>query len=213
LLSFTIGATTATLVGGVAAWRTGNPWLIVMTFTTTAIAIARVHVTLYYRHHHSDICSDAVALRRWEGRFAIGALAYAACLGFMCFIALALTDEAVSQLLLNVNAIGYTAGVTARNSGRPRIALAQLSLVLWPIIIGSALHLGTPYVLLSLITFLYFLATIELTQYLGGNRLGLLQTINGVAPRDTRSRTRICDSTPLSPICPMGCACMMPIFD
>jgi diguanylate cyclase (GGDEF)-like protein len=177
LLSFTIGATTATLVGGVAAWRTGNPWLIVMTFTTAAIAIARVHVTVYYRHHHSDICSDAVALRLWEGRFAIGALAYAACLGFMCFIALALTDDAVSQLLLNVNAVGYTAGITARNSGRPRIALAQIFLVLWPIIIGSALHLGTPYILLALITFLYFLATIELTHYLGGNRLGLLQTI------------------------------------
>ena len=36
LVSFAIGAATATLVGGIAAWRTGNAWLTVFTIITAA---------------------------------------------------------------------------------------------------------------------------------------------------------------------------------
>jgi diguanylate cyclase (GGDEF)-like protein len=176
LVSFAIGAATATLVGGIAAWRTGNAWLTVFTIITVPVAAARVLITITYRKHRAAIGDDAAALRCWERWYAIGASAFAACLGGLCFVAFAFTDDPISHLLLNANSVGYTAGATARNSSRPRIAVAQLSLILLPITIGSALRLGSAYAVLSVITFLYYLAAIEIAQYLGGHRLRLLLT-------------------------------------
>jgi hypothetical protein len=107
------------------------------------VAAARLLITIAYREDKPALGGDAAALRRWERWYAFGASAYAACLGGLCFVAFAFTDDPISHLLLNANAVGYTAGATARNSSRPRIAVAQLSLILLPITIGSALHLGS----------------------------------------------------------------------
>ena len=172
--SFMIGAAAAALVGGMAAERTSSAWLLALTICATAVAAVRVVITLNYRKHKPAIGGDAAALRRWERWYAIGASVYAACLGGLCFIAFAFIDDPVSHLLLNATAVGYTAGATARNSSRPRIAVAQLSFILLPITIGSALHLGAAYAVLSAITFLYYLAAIEIAQYLAGHRLRLL---------------------------------------
>ena len=174
LVSLAIGATTATLVGGIAVLRTGNPWLAVLTVATAAIAAARLLLTFGYRKNRPTFGGDAVTLRRWERWYAIGASVYGACLGSTCFVGFAFTDDPVSHLLLISNAVGFSAGTTARNSSRPRIAMAQVSFILLPIVIGSALRLGAAYTALSLITFLYYLATIEIAQYLGGNRVRLL---------------------------------------
>ncbi len=174
LVSLAIGATTAALVGGIAVLRTDNPWLAVLTAATAAIAAARLLLTFGYRKNRSTFGGDAAALRRWERWYAIGASVYGACLGSTCFVAIAFTDDPVSHLLLIANAVGFSAGTTARNSSRPRIAVAQVSFILLPIVIGSALRLDAAYAVLSLIAFLYYLATIEIAQYLGHNRVRLL---------------------------------------
>ena len=44
---------------------------------------------------------------------------------------------------------GFAAGTTARNSSWPSIAIAQVSFILLPIVIGSALHLGVAFSLLN----------------------------------------------------------------
>jgi diguanylate cyclase (GGDEF)-like protein len=176
LTSFVVGAAAAAVVGGMAAARTGSAWLLALTVCATAVAAVRVVITLDYRKHKPAIGGDAAALRRWERWYAIGASLYAACLGGLCFVAFTFIDDPVSHLLLNATAVGYTAGATARNSSRPRIAVAQLSFILLPITVGSALHLGSAYVVLSAVTFLYYLAAIEIAQYLAGHRLRLLLT-------------------------------------
>ena len=176
LASFMIGAAASAAVCGVTAWRTGNAWLTVLAVSMVAIATARTAVTLDYRKHKPTIAGDAAALRRWERWYAIGASVYAAWLGGACFVVFAFTDDPVSHLLLNATSVGYTAGVTARNSSRPRIAVAQLSLILLPITIGSALRRDTAYAVLSVVTLLYYLATIEIVQFLARHRLRLLLT-------------------------------------
>ena len=75
LVSFAIGATTATLVGAIAAWRTGNPWLTALTVATAGVAAARALLIVRYREHRSAIGGDAAVLRRWEQWYAIGASA------------------------------------------------------------------------------------------------------------------------------------------
>lgn len=191
LVSFVIGATTAALVGGIAAWRTGSPWLTGLTVGTMVVAAARLLITIAYRKDKRALGGDAAAVRCWERWYAFGASAYAACLGGLCFVAFAFTDDPISHLLLNANAVGYTAGATARNSSRPRIAVAQLSLILLPITIGSALHGGSTYVVLSGITFLYYLATIEIAQYLAGNRVRLLLATRALAEQNFRFDTAL----------------------
>jgi PAS domain-containing protein len=177
LVSFAIGAITATLVGGIAAWRTGNSWLTALAVATAAVAAARVLLIISYRKHKKSIGGDAAALRRWERWYAIGASAYGACIGSVCFVAFAFINDPVSHLLLNSNAVGFAAGTTARNSSQPRIAVTQVSFILLPIVIGCAFRFTPAYLVLSLIVFLYYLATIEIAQYLGKHRLRLLLAI------------------------------------
>ncbi len=171
-----IGTVNTALIGGITAWRTGNPWLTALTAGSLAIAATRVLVIVAYRKHKPGIARDIAALRRWEWWYAIGASAFATCLGGMCFVAFAFADDPISYLLLNSNAAAVAAGTTARTSSRPRVAVAQLSLILLPIAIGSALHGGFAYSVLSVITFLYYFGGVEIAQYLGGQRLRLIMT-------------------------------------
>ncbi len=142
LMSFTIGATTAVLVGGIAASRTGGTSLIFLTVATAAVAAARALLLIEYYKHKSSIAGDGNALRRWERWYAVGALAYGACLGSMCFVGFAFIDNSLCQLLLGTYAVGFTAGTTARTSSRPWIAIKQVSLILLPIILVSAFRGG-----------------------------------------------------------------------
>ena len=173
-MSFAIGATTASLVGAIATWRTGSACLAALTLATAAVAVARVFLIMTYRRYSTAARSDAAALRRWERWYAIGALAYGACIGSTCFVAFAFFDDPVSHLILNSNAVGFAAGTTARNSSRPWIAVTQISCILLPITLGFAFRVNPVYAALSAVMFLYYLAMIEIARYLAGNRLRLL---------------------------------------
>ncbi len=176
LFSFITGAATAVLVGAMAAWRTDSPSLAALTICTALVAAARILSIAHYRKHRPGAGNDVDLLRRFERRYAVGAIVYAALLGFTAFVAYVFTDDTVSFLLLNANGVGYAAGATARNSSRPRIAAAQLVFILLPVALGSALRMQPAYAVLSAITVLYLVSSIEITQYLGINRLRLLLT-------------------------------------
>ena len=176
LFSFITGAATAVLVGAMAAWRTDSPSLAALTICTALVAAARILSIAHYRKHRPGAGNDVDLLRRFERRYAVGAIVYAALLGFTAFVAYVFTDDTVSFLLLNANGVGYAAGATARNSSRPRIAAAQLVFILLPVALGSALRMQPAYTVLSAITVLYLVSSIEITQYLGINRLRLLLT-------------------------------------
>ncbi len=171
LRSLAIGAITGVLVGGIAASRTGNAWLSFLTVAAACVALGRGLLTIEYYKRKSSIVGNGAALGRWERWYAVGALTYGACLGSMCFVGLVFTDDPFCQLLLTIHAVGFTAGTTARNSSRPWIAITQVSFILLPIALGSALRGGLVYMALSAIVFLYYLATIELARYMGANRL------------------------------------------
>ena len=186
LRSLAIGAITGVLVGGIAASRTGSAWLSFLTVASACVALGRGLLTIEYHKRKSSIVGNGTALGRWERWYAVGALAYGACLGGMCFVGLVFTDDPFCQLLLIVHAVGFTAGTTARNSSRPWIAITQVSSILLPIALASALRGGLIYMALSAIIFLYYLATIELARYLGANRLRLLLTTGELAEQNFR---------------------------
>ena len=173
LFSLVAGASTTILVGTMAAWRTGNPWLAALTAGTAAVTIARIVTIAEYRNGRTRHGDDIDFLRSFEQRYATGAIVFAALLGLMGLIAYLFTNDPISFLLITANVVGYSAGATARNAGRPPIAIAQIVALLVPIAIGTALRAQLPYTLLSLITVLYLISSIEIVRYLGANRLRL----------------------------------------
>ena len=174
--TFVIGATTTLLVGAIASWRTGNPWLAALTICTLLVGVARIVIIAEYRKQRPRFGNDIDFLRRFELLHAVGATIYGALIGFTIFVAYLFTDDPVSFLLITANAAGYAAGATARGSSRPASAIAQLVAMLLPVAVGAALRVQPAYAVLSLITLLYLAGSIQLTRYLGANRLRLLLT-------------------------------------
>jgi diguanylate cyclase (GGDEF)-like protein len=184
LLSFGIGAIGGVLVGSMAAWRTGSVLLLILTVLAAAVAVGRVLLTISYRK--AQPVADAATLKMWERRYAIGALAYGACLGGFCFVTLALTNDAATHLIVCASALGFAAGTTARNSSRPRIAVAQVSLIVLPAAAACALRFDPPYLFLSALAILYNATTVEIANYLGGSRLRLLLATRELAQQNLR---------------------------
>jgi len=174
--TFVVGATTTLLVGAIASWRTGNPWLAALTICTVLVAVARIVIITKYRKQRPHFGNDVDFLRRFERLHTVGATVYGALIGFTIFVAYLFTDDPVSFLLITANAAGYAAGATARGSSRPASAIAQLVAMLLPVAIAAALRAQAAYAVLSLITLLYLAGSIQLTRYLGANRLRLLLT-------------------------------------
>jgi len=174
--TFVIGATTTLLVGAIASWRTGNSWLAALTICTLLVGVARIVIIAEYRKQRPRFGNDVDFLRRFELLHAVGATIYGALIGFTIFVAYLFTDDPVSFLLITANAAGYAAGATARGSSRPASAIAQLVAMMLPVAVGAALRVQPAYAVLSLITLLYLAGSIQLTRYLGANRLRLLLT-------------------------------------
>ena len=174
LPSLIVGAASVTFVGAIASWRAGSSWLAACTAGLVLIAIGRAFLALSYHRHVHGGPPDPDTLHRWELRYAVGSWTYAACLGGLCLAAFLTTDDAVTHLLVNAITTGYAAGVTARNSARPQIAVAQLALTIVPLGVASAIRWEPAYLALALVNALYFLSTAEIASYLSKNNLRLL---------------------------------------
>ena len=139
-------------VGAIASWRAGSSWLAACTAGLVLIAIGRALLALSYHRHVLRGPRDPNALHRWELRYAVGSWTYAACLGGLCLAAFLTTDDAVTHLLVNAITTGYAAGVTARHSARPQIAVVQLALTIVPLGVASAICWEPAYLTLAWIS-------------------------------------------------------------
>lgn len=68
-----------------------------------------------------------------QTQYEFGAWIFSALLGLLAFLVLTRTEEPGLQLLTACVALGYAAGICARNAGRPRVALGQLMLAALPL--------------------------------------------------------------------------------
>jgi hypothetical protein len=100
LFTFVVGATTTLLVGAIASWRTGNPWLAALTVCAVLVAVARIVIIAEYRKQRPRFGNDVDVLRRFERLHAVGATVYGALIGFTIFVAYLFTDDPVSFLLI-----------------------------------------------------------------------------------------------------------------
>jgi diguanylate cyclase (GGDEF)-like protein len=101
-----------------------------------------VHMRWYYNTRKSD--PTAADTARWEMRYQIGAMIYAAALGIWCTVCLLSSDDAVAHMICVSVTAGYIAAGAGRTYGRPWIFHMQVALAFVPMAVALSLK-GTPY--------------------------------------------------------------------
>jgi diguanylate cyclase (GGDEF)-like protein len=105
--------------------------------------------------------------RLLELLYEFGAFSYSGMCGLMAAQTVYLSVPPSVRTLMVGNAIGYGAGIAARNAGRPAIAIGQTMLAMFPVIIacGMASEPAYHYLALSLVLFVAAMASITLNMF------------------------------------------------
>lgn len=145
--SLTIGAATGTAVGLVISSLSDGLAIHVVVATLCLVAALRVFSAIFF--HRQLVRGTAVASRRWELAYELGAWAYSGLLGLMGFVTLIGSTNSVIHMLSVSMATGYAGGISGRNAGRVQIAIGQVCLALLPTALGLWLEGSTGYRVLS----------------------------------------------------------------
>ncbi|KEO92649.1 hypothetical protein EH32_15440 [Erythrobacter litoralis] len=148
--SLAIGALTGIAATGVSAFVSGIPQLYVGATVLIIIALLRV-VTAITLSPDSGRTSTA----KLEMVYEIGAFSYAIAIGAVGAMTIWFGAPGEVQVLMVANTLCYGVGVSARNAGRPSIAIGQLTLSLLPImaacVVEGSLALATLAVTIALL--------------------------------------------------------------
>jgi diguanylate cyclase (GGDEF)-like protein len=156
------------LCGGLAFARTGAAWLAAWTGVSLAVLAARgFWIWAYHRRPHVD--PPAFWLRRFE----IGAWVTSVLWSVASIALLSEHDPLAALTIMNVQA-GYALAAAVRNSVVPRIALAQVYLILIPAILCCLATGDVFYIIYALLLFTYVSAAKAIVRHLGQQTLTLL---------------------------------------
>ena len=116
--SLAMGAACGVGTSVVAAWLSGNGLIVAATVLLATIAVFRVSAAAYLLRR-----TDRHDIRQLELIYETGAWSYAFILGMIAALTVTEAIDPELQLLMVGNAIGYGVGISARNAGRPLIAI------------------------------------------------------------------------------------------
>ncbi|MBK6800670.1 MAG: EAL domain-containing protein [Novosphingobium sp.] len=125
-----VGAATGVMASLLTASIADIPAIWHVAIALSVVAVARVVLALVLPRM---VNRDS---RRLELLYEVGAFTFSAQLGLLAALAVWFRVEASAQLLIVGYAIGYGAGIAARNAGRPMISIGQMVLTFFPIILA-----------------------------------------------------------------------------
>lgn len=134
--SLIVGAINCSVTAAAIAWTSGSVTLLICSILIHIVGTLRVICAFAYMRAGED--DDRQDRTYWERLYEIGAWAYSSLLGALAFLTLIWVGHNILALMAATTAIGYGAGVAARNAGRPIIAIGQLCLSTLPISLGLA---------------------------------------------------------------------------
>ena len=143
--SLAIGAVNGILASAVAAVVTGYTSLYVASVVLSLIAVGRIAAAFGISPDRST-----ASTRKLEMVYEVGAFSYALALGAISAMVILYETSAAVQCLMMANALGYGAGICARNAGRPAIALGQLVFATAPVAIAALAMETLPYFFLAM---------------------------------------------------------------
>jgi diguanylate cyclase (GGDEF)-like protein len=150
------GALCAAIAAVMTALKTGNGWLWPCVALLVVTGAARALDTRRYQLRKSTLTPDGVA--RWEIRYQVGAMLYAAALGLWCMVAILGSDDAVAHMICTSVTLCYVAAGGGRTYGRPWIFHVQMLLAIGPLTLALALYGSLYYTGMALLNVLFFLA-------------------------------------------------------
>ena len=175
--SLAIGALNGVAATTVAAWLSGHPELLIGALVLTIIAVARVTAALGLSPDSSDTSTNKLELI-----YEAGALSYSFVIGTIAALTVWLDLDSEVQLLMVANALCYGVAVSARNAGRPSIAIGQLTLTCVPMLVVTLLS-GS----LALLTL--FVTMVLLLPSMGSITLSIFATLrDSIAAAETSAK-------------------------
>src|SRR4051794_21219691 len=136
------GVFCAAVAAMMTAVRAGSgwfgPWLV---FLVGRGALGALDPRQYLQRKEALTAHDAV---RWELRYQVGAMFYAAALGLWCIVAVLSSNDAAAHLICISVTLCYIAAGGGRTYGRPWIFHVQMLLACGPLTLALALY-GSPY--------------------------------------------------------------------
>lgn len=175
--SLAIGAVVTSGAVAVAAHLAQSTWLYVACAALTLIGIVRFISAVVISPERNDTSTSTL-----EVAYEVGAYSYAIALGLTAAHTIAIGAAGEVQLLVVANVLGYGIGVSARNAGRPAIAIGQLALSCGPIALASFSNGTLAHIALGITIVLLFPAMIAIA----GNIFTVLR--DSVAAAETSRR-------------------------
>jgi diguanylate cyclase (GGDEF)-like protein len=161
------------IVGAITARQTGDIATAVLTALCVVVAVARALDVLAYRRRFAGKTPDRAEAGAWELRYAIGTWITSLILGLSAGRSLLLNDAICSMMAIGI-AFGFGAGILARLSLRPAVAVADLLAISLPAIVVTFMQPDVPHVGLGLMFTIYLVGGLEMV------RLSYNSTINHI---------------------------------
>lgn len=158
--SLTLGALCGLIGSLYIAWRADHVILDYTAMLLTAVVAGRIASAFAF---HRMAQENEAQTRLLELVYEAGAWGYALVLGAIAGLTVVLAAQPELHVLAAANAIGYAAGVSARNAGRPQIAIGQNLLASVPLAIGLMVAGSVAYWLLAISQILFIIAVIGIT--------------------------------------------------
>ena len=153
------GAMAGASVSAAVALATGDPWI-----RATAVAIAAVGaLRMCHAVFHTPRRKGEERSIRAEVGYELGAMAFSALLGLVTLLCLLRSDNVLHHLLTVTVSVGYAAGISGRNAGRPVIAIGQLALATLPVAIGLFLSGDPLRWVLGIVTIVFMIGMLDIT--------------------------------------------------
>jgi diguanylate cyclase (GGDEF)-like protein len=150
------GALCAAVAAVMTALKTGNVWLWPIVALLVVTGAVRAIDTRQYQRTKSTLSAESVA--RWEVRYQLGAMLYAAALGLWCLVAILGSNDAAAHMICTSVTLCYVAAGGARTYGRPWIFHVQMTLAIGPLTLALLFYGDPYYVGMAALNVLFFLA-------------------------------------------------------
>jgi diguanylate cyclase len=162
------------IVGAIAARQTGDVATAVLTAIGVIVAFIRGFGVLAFRRRAAKKPPlDRVEAARWGRRYAAGTASTAFILGLFAARGLMLDDSICSMMAIGI-AFGFGAGIVARLSLLPVLALFDLSVLGLPAIAVVFARFDAPHVGLGMLIAIYLVGSFEMV------RLSFNSTVNQI---------------------------------
>jgi hypothetical protein len=132
--SLAAGAVAGTIVGLTVAAVTSDPVVAAIGIAIPLVGALRVAHALYFLK-----AGARSRMKSAEHVYEGGAWIFSLLVGLLAFFTLSRTEHSGLHLLVSCMAVGYAAGICARNAARPHIARGQLALSVLPASVALAM--------------------------------------------------------------------------